>query len=258
MNKIAFHIVFLVFGFLPFSLCSAEAINIAVASNFRGPMESISKQFSEVTEHRLNVSYGSSGKLFAQIRHGAPYDIFLSADQDKPTRLVETNSAKPGNQFTYATGTLVLWSRDDRLLPEEGFTRIGKDNVKKIAIANPKLAPFGKAALEAIQRLEDYDNIAAKLVYGENVSQAFQFAFSGNAEYGLVSLSQVYVNSDTQNGYVWEVPQIMHGEIYQDAVLLKRGESKLGANEFMTYLQSEQVKDILQRFGYKPSRTKTN
>ncbi len=223
----------------------ADVIRVAVASNFSVPMKSIARDFEDQTGHQLILSYGSSGKFFAQIMNGAPYDVFLSADAVKPVKLEQQKRTVDGSRFTYALGTLVLWGKNIPL-EQLGPETLQREDVRKIAIANPRLAPYGAAAQEVLSRLSVYPELRSRLVMGENISQAYQFVDTGNAELGLVALSQI--SGREKVGY-WIVPSDMHKPIEQQAVLLKSGNQQ-AALALMQYLRSSRSREIIQQYGY--------
>lgn len=237
---------------------AAEAL-VAVASNFGAPARELASRFEQESGHTLKLAQGSSGKLFAQVRNGAPFDVFLSADQEFPARLVEQASAVKGSQFTYALGALALWSAsDNEVLSADSLSALASDSAAsapaKIAIANPRIAPYGLAAQQVMGSAAlpagAAERLAARIVYGENIAQAFQFVQTGNARMGFVALSQVLALTPQQRGAYWRVPSALHAPIRQDAVLLTRGENNLAARAFLHFLRGETAHAILQRYGY--------
>ncbi|WP_135076324.1 molybdate ABC transporter substrate-binding protein [Terasakiella sp. SH-1] len=210
----------------------AGSVHVAVASNFTAPMKEIAHVFEKETGHRVIVSFGSTGKLYAQILHGAPYEVFLAADQHRPRLAEEKGLAVQGTRFTYALGRLALVPQID--LKVEKFS--------KLAMANPKTAPYGQAAQATLQALGVYDQLKDKLIFGENIAQTYQFSQSSPQIVGLVALSQVKGQKD-----IWVVPEKLHQPIAQDAVLLK--ETTLG-KAFLAYLQGTQAKAIITHYGY--------
>ena len=227
-------------------LATADSINVAVASNFAPTMEVIKRGFELQSEHRLKLIKSSSGKLYAQIRNGAPFDLFLSADQERPQRLEEEGNIVPGSRRTYAVGRLVLWSRASSLAASADFLKDG-DNYQKIAIPNPRLAPYGAAAMEVLAGLNLLELVEAKLVFGENVAQAFQFAYSGAAEAGIVAYSQALTASEAGTGFYWLIPESLYQPIRQDMVLLT---DSLAARELEQFMNSDVVAGILRNSGY--------
>ncbi len=235
------------------ALCSpvvrAEQLTIAVASNFNGAMDALVSDFESSSEHKVNVSYGSSGRLYAQIVNGAPFQLFFSADQEKPEALEQAGHTVTGTRFTYATGALVLWSADpDFDLAEE--KSLLNQQINPLAIANPRLAPYGAAAMQVLQALGLEHEYSNKLVMGENINQAFQFINTGNARAGFVALSQVSENGIIQEGTGWIIPGELYDPIRQDAVLLKRGSGNPAALEFLEFMESDKAKAMIKSYGY--------
>ena len=234
---------------LPASQALADEVMVAVASNFIKPMQTIAKDFEAQTGHEVKVSYGSSGKLLAQISHGAPFDLFLSADTDKVTRLIKSDLAVSGTEFVYAQGRLVLWSNTTGLI--DGDSEILKHgDFKYIALADPKLAPYGEAARETLETLALYKQLKPRFVQGENISQTYQFVQTGNAQLGFVALSQVTNPDGSEQGSGWLVPTALHQPINQSAVLLKRGQDNPAATALLAFLRKNQTQVIIQSFGY--------
>lgn len=228
----------------------AETVSVAVASNFIKPMKALAEQFHQSTGHRANLSFGSSGKLYAQIVNGAPFEVFLSADQSKPITLEQQGLAVADSRFTYAQGTLILWSSQPGFI-ENNADRLQTADFKKLAIANPKLAPYGRAAVEVLERLKLTEKIAdSKIVLGQNIAQTYQFVSSGNAELGMVALSQVTDNGQMIRGSGWGIPKNLYSPIKQDALLLKSGEHNPAAKALVEYIRSERAKALINRFGY--------
>ncbi len=220
----------------------AAEVKVAAAANFTAPMKEIAQQFATDTGHRAIVSYGSTGKLYAQILNGAPFDVFLAADQDRPT-LIE-QKAIGSSRFTYATGRLVLWSSDPGLLDGTADSLRSPD-IQRLAIANPKIAPYGNGAMQIIGALQLTDALMPKLVRGDSIAQAYQFVVTGNAQAGFVAMSQV---ADDAKGSRWIPPQSMYDPIHQDAVLLRPGNT--AAEAFIAYLQGDNAKATIRRYGY--------
>lgn len=230
-----------------FNVCSAEKVHIAVASNFIPPMKQIAAQYQQYSDDKLLISYGSSGKLYAQITRGAPFEIFLSADTHKPDTLQKQGLVMQNSRFTYGIGILVLWSADKTLVTETPDLKTLPFN--KLAIANPRTAPYGLAAKQTLESLGVYKTIKPKLVQGENIAQTFTFAKTGNAQLGLVALSQCLQLDAEDQGSAWLIPQELHQPIKQDAVLLN-GASEAAA-QFYQFLQSETVRAIIAESGYR-------
>jgi molybdate transport system substrate-binding protein len=227
----------------------ADDILIAVAANFAAPMQDIARQFENQTGHSVKLSYGSSGKFYAQITHGAPFDMFFSADRAKPEALERDRKTVPDSRFTYAIGQLVLWSRDDDLIKASAeVLRNGQFN--KLALANPRLAPYGLAAQQTLEHLGLRSITEAKWVQGENIAQTYQFVSTGNAELGFVAGSQVLKQEKLVSGSAWLVPSELHAPILQDAVVLKIAENRPVVHEFIAYLKSPEGAAIIRRYGY--------
>jgi molybdate transport system substrate-binding protein len=227
---------------------------VAVAANFSGPMAKISEGFTAATGHVLKISSGASGKFYTQIASGAPFEVLLSADDETPKKLIAEGHAVAGSNFTYAIGKLVLWSAQPGYVDDHGAV-LSSGRFAHLAIANPKIAPYGRAAAEVIKARGLAAAITPKLVTAESIAQAYQFVLSGNAELGFVALSQVVVPGKPVQGSYWQVPTSLYGEIRQDAVLLKAGEKsgeKSGgaAKAFLAYLKSPAAKAVIQAHGY--------
>ncbi|MBV1880440.1 MAG: molybdate ABC transporter substrate-binding protein [Pseudomonadales bacterium] len=225
-------------------------ISVAVASNFTVPMKLIVQNFKKKTRLKVKLSFSSSGKLYAQIRNHAPYHLFLSADTTKPIALEEQFLTVKASRFTYAIGTLALWSPNPEFKIDDLATFHNLKN-NYIAIANPKIAPYGAAAVQVLKSLKLYDALNPKLIRADNVAQAFQFVSTHSAFAGFVSLSQLRVNNRFRKGFIWVVPQNKHSPIRQDAVLLLPGKSHKGAIQLMRYLQSVEAKKIMGGYGYR-------
>jgi molybdate transport system substrate-binding protein len=223
----------------------AEQTNVAVAANFTEASQEIAEVFKEKTGHEAILSFGSTGQFYTQITQDAPFEVFLAADQARPTKAVEEDFAVPGSQFTYAIGKSVLWSKDPNLVQGEQTLKDG--DFTKLAIANPETAPYGAAAVQAMQTLGVYDQLAPKIVQGNNIAQTYQFVETGNAELGFVALSQVV--NDTE-GSRWEVASDLYEPIKQDAVLLKKGADSEAAQAFLEFLQGPEAAAIIAKFGY--------
>nr|WP_010130429.1 molybdate ABC transporter substrate-binding protein [Microbulbifer agarilyticus] len=234
---------------------TAGEITVAVASNFAAPMREVATAFERATgEHRLRLAFGSSGKLYAQVYHGAPYDAFFSADQDKVERLIVRNLAIPDTRLTYAEGQLVLWSADSTLI-DTGSAVLTTDRFRKLAIANPKLAPYGVAAMQTLGALGLEEATRERRVVGENISQTYQFVASGNAQMGFIALSQIYRNGEILRGSAWRVPRALYQPIRQDAVLLRNKaasspEQKAASQAFWAFLHGPEARSIIASYGY--------
>jgi len=224
---------------------SARETNVAVAANFTDAAKQIAAAFKEKTGHNAILSFGSSGQFYTQITQDAPFQIFLSADDERPRKLVEEGLGVADSRFTYAIGRLVLWSRNPNLVKGEETLR--QAGFAKLAICNPAAAPYGAAAVETMQSLKLYDTLKPKFVEGANIAQAFQFVDTGNAEIGFVALSQI---SGNDSGSHWMVPQDLYKPIRQDAVLLKKGANNEAATAFMDFLKGPEARAIIEKFGY--------
>ncbi|WP_293268286.1 molybdate ABC transporter substrate-binding protein [Neptunomonas sp.] len=222
----------------------ADNIRIAVASNFTAAAKALAVSFTERTGHQVQVSSGSTGKLYIQIRQGAPFDLLLAADIERPQRL-HTEGYATNRPFIYATGQLVLWSRDLSNIVD-GIDILKSDSIKRLAIANAKTAPYGKAAQQVL------DNLMAtrrtwKLIRGDNIAQTYQFAASGNVDAAFVARAQTVLD---KRGYSWAVPQVLYNPIHQGAIILKHAANKPAANAFYRFLQSDEAKSVIQHYGY--------
>lgn len=229
----------------------AEQINVAVASNALAAIKVISLEFEKQTGHSVRVSSGSTGKLYAQIVHGAPYDIFLAANEREPSKLEQSHLIVPDSRFTYALGKLVVWSPDNTLLQSVDINKaLSSKSVMRIAIANPKIAPYGLAAKQTLQNLGAWDSSQIKLIRGENISQTYQYVVTGNAQIGFVAKSQINATTKHKGSY-WDVPEEFYAAIRQQAVLLSRAQHNAAAIQFIEFMKSTRVKDILiGQFGY--------
>ncbi len=230
----------------------AETASVAVAANFTAPMQVIAAKFEKETGHKIELAFGSSGKFFAQIKNGAPFQVFLSADDKKPKKLEEEGLTVPDSRFTYALGTLVLWSaKPDYVHTADAEQLLRQAAFEHLALASPKLAPYGAAAVDTMQSLGLLDALQPKFVLGENVSQTYQFIATGNAQLGFVALSQVIKDGKIAEGSGWIVPADLHSPIRQDAVLLAIGRDNSAAQALMDYLKSTQAAAIIQSYGYR-------
>ncbi len=227
----------------------ADEVNVAVAANFTAPMNAIAAEFAKDTGHQAKLAFGSSGKFYAQIKSGAPFQVFLSADDEKPAKLAQEGLAVPASRFTYAIGTLVLWSSQPALVDANGEV-LKKGKFNKLALANPKLAPYGQAAIEVLTGMGLLNQLTPKFVQGENIAQTYQFAMTGNAELGFVALSQVMKDGKIANGSAWIVPGKLHTPIRQDAVILETGKGNAAADALMKYLKSDKARAIIKSYGY--------
>jgi molybdate transport system substrate-binding protein len=230
-------------------LAQANAVQVAVAANFTAPMQKIAAQFEHDTGHQAVVAFGATGKLYAQIENGAPFEVLLAADAATPARLEQEGQTVRGTRFTYAIGKLVLWSARNGVVDPNGEV-LRKAGFAHLAIANPKTAPYGAAALDTLNRLHLYERLRPRLVQGENISQTQQFVSTGNAELGFVALSQVWRDGKFMGGSAWIVPAQLYGPIRQDAVILAKGAANPAARAFIDYLKSDKARAIVRSFGY--------
>ncbi len=233
---------------MPVSLHAAQA-SVAVAANFMAPMKRIAQDFERDTGHKLTLAFGATGQFYAQIRHGAPFAVLLSADDETPLKLEKEGLGVPGSRWTYAIGKLVLWSKKPGFVDAQGEV-LRQGGFEKIAMANPKLSPYGAAALQVLDHMGLRERTAAKMVQGSNITQTFQFVSSENAQLGFIALSQVFDNGKLKQGSAWLVPSAMHAPLQQDALLLNPGKDNAAAVAFLKYLQGDQAKAVIRAFGY--------
>lgn len=227
----------------------AAEVKVAVAANFAAPMQKIAVAFAQDTGHRAVISLGATGKFYAQISNGAPFELLLAADEETPARLAREGRAVAGTRHTYAIGRLVLWSRQPGQVDHAGAV-LRNGNFRRLALADPKLAPYGAAALQVINGLGLGAALAPKFVQGESIAQTYQFAATGNAELAFVALSQVWAEGRLKDGSAWVVPAALHTPIRQDAIVLNPGRDQPAAAALMDYLRSEKARAIIRSFGY--------
>lgn len=228
---------------------SAEEVQVAVAANFIAPMKIIAAEFAQTTGHQARLSFGATGKFYAQITNGAPFEVFLAADDKAPAKLAKAGQALAESRFTYALGGLVLWSAKPDLVSSEAFA-LKQGRYNKVSIANPRIAPYGAAALEVLTGLGLLEEVGPRLVQGENIAQAYQFVATGNADLGFIALSQVMEDGEITKGSAWVVPKEMHAPIRQDAIVLRKGKDNPAAKALMEFLQGERAAAIVRSFGY--------
>lgn len=226
----------------------ADEVQVAVAANFTAPMQKIAAAFEQDTGHKAVLAFGATGKFYAQIKNGAPFEVLLAADDETPLKLEKEGAAAAGSHFTYAIGKLVLWSPKAGVVDDKG-TVLKQGSFTHLALANPKTAPYGAAGLEVINKLGLSEALTPRIVQGENIAQTYQFIASGNAELGFVALSQVLKDGKIE-GSAWVVPPALYGEIRQDAVLLKSGEHKAAAEALLQYLKGDKAKAVIKAYGY--------
>ena len=231
------------------TLARADVVQVAVAANFTAPARALAEVFARTTGHEARLSFGATGAFYTQIKNGAPFDVLLAADDERPARLEKEGDTVAGSRFTYATGQLVLWSAKPGFVDDQGAVLKG-GHFGKIAIANPKNAPYGAAAVEAMEKLGLAATLQPKLVTGESIGQTFNFIATGNAELGFVALAQVLEGGKLKSGSMWVVPAQYHAPIIQDAVILNRAASNPAAKAWMELLKTPQSKALIRRYGY--------
>lgn len=228
----------------------AGEVQVAVAANFTAPMQAIAAEFEKDTGHRALLAFGATGKFYAQIHNGAPFEVLLAADDSTPRKLEEEGAAVPGSRFTYAIGTLVLWSPKEGYVDAQGAVLKGGE-FRHLALANPKTAPYGVAALATLERLGIAgEALKGRMVLGENITQTHQFVASGNAELGFIALSQVYKDGRITGGSAWVVPASYHEPIRQDALILARGKDNPAAAALVDYLKGPKATALIRAYGY--------
>ena len=227
----------------------ANDVQVAVAANFTAPMQKIAAEFAKDTGHKAVLAFGATGKFYAQIVNGAPFEVLLAADDATPARLETEHRTVPGTRFTYAIGKLALWSAKEGVVDNQGQV-LKTGDYAHLAIANPKTAPYGAAAIETLAKLNLLDRVQGKLVQGENIAQAYQFVSTGNAPLGFVALAQVYRDGRFTSGSGWIVPAILHAPIRQDAVILAKGSANPAAQALEAYLKSDKVRGLIRSYGY--------
>jgi len=227
----------------------AGEVQVAVAANFTAPMQAIARQFEQDTGHKAVAALGATGQFYAQIKNGAPFDVFLAADDVRPARLEAERQTVPGSRFTYATGSLALWSAQPGYVDGQGAV-LKQNAFRHLAIANPKAAPYGLAATQVLDKLGLAAAVKPKIVQGQSIAQTQQFVASGNAELGFVALSQVYKDGQLSAGSAWLVPGELHDPIKQDAVILAKGKDNPAAQAFVDYLKSPKAAAIIKSYGY--------
>lgn len=227
----------------------AAQVQVAVDDNFAGPIQALAAEFQRTTNHTLVVSAGSTGKLFTQIQQGAPFDVFLSADAETPARLTSEGLALENTRFTYAIGRLVLWSAQAGLVDPQA-TVLGADSTSRMAVADPRMAPYGAAAMQTMARRGVAARWTGRIVLGESVGQAYQLVASKNAALGFVALSQIMRDGKVESGSHWIVPSTFHTPLRQEVVLLRKGASNDGAKAFLKFLAGDSARAIMRGYGY--------
>jgi molybdate transport system substrate-binding protein len=249
MIKITAQLSCLMLASLLSSNTVAAEVLVAVAANFTAPMQKIAAVFEQDTGHKAVLSFGATGNFYAQIKNGGPFQILLSADDETPLQLEREAWGVPGSRFTYATGKLVLWSKQPGLVDDKAHV-LKTGAFQRIAMANPKLAPYGIAALESLTQMGLLHVLQPKIVQGDNIAQTYQFVSTENAQLGFVALSQVYADGQITRGSAWLVPSSFYSPLKQDALLLNAGKNNPAANALLNYLKGEKAKAIIRSFGY--------
>ncbi|CAI8906800.1 Tungstate/molybdate/chromate-binding protein ModA [Pseudomonas sp. IT-P258] len=232
-----------------FGSAQADEVQVAVASNFTAPIQAIAADFEKDTGHKLVASFGATGQFYTQIKNGAPFEVFLSADDSTPKKLEAEGDSVKGSRFTYAVGTLALWSAKEGYVDAKGDV-LKKNAYQHLSIANPKAAPYGLAATQVLAKEGLTDKVKDKIVEGQNISQAYQFISTGNAELGFVALSQIYKDGKISSGSAWIVPASLHDPIKQDAVILNKGKDNPAAKALVDYLKGPKAAAVIKSYGY--------
>lgn len=231
------------------SVAHADEVQVAVAANFTAPIQAIAADFEKDTGHKLVASYGATGQFYTQIKNGAPFEVLLAADDTTPAKLEKEGDTVSGSRFTYAVGTLALWSAKEGYVDAKGEV-LKANQYQHLSIANPKAAPYGLAATEVLAKLKLTEATQAKIVEGQNISQAYQFVSTGNAELGFVALSQIYKDGKVTSGSAWIVPNDLYSPIKQDAVVLTKGKDNAAAKALMEYLKGPKAAAVIKSYGY--------
>lgn len=234
---------------LVFGSAHADEVQVAVAANFTAPIQALAASFEQDTGHKLVASYGATGQFYTQIKNGAPFEVFLSADDSTPQKLDNEGDTVKGSRFTYAVGTLALWSPQAGYVDANGEV-LKRNQFKHLSIANPKAAPYGLAATQVLAKQGLSDQVKDKLVEGQNITQAYQFVSTGNAELGFVALSQIYKDGKVTRGSAWIVPAALHDPIKQDAVILNKGKDSAAAKALVEYLKGPKAAAVIKSYGY--------
>ena len=245
------HAICIILGLLPGLVLANDVVTIAVASNFASTGADLAAAYTEETGVEVRLSPGSTGKLYAQILHGAPYDIFLAADEQRPLLLEKRGYSVPGSRVTYAMGSLVLWSRDERLRGEDCYAVLRQGNYDHVALANPKTAPYGAAAQQFLVADNLWGSVSPRAVYGENISQTLQFVASGNANLGFIAHAQTTTAGLPAATCSWPVPETRHAPIRQQLVLLTRATKNSAARRFLEFLKTGKAREIVRQHGYR-------
>ncbi|WP_458131783.1 molybdate ABC transporter substrate-binding protein [Pseudomonas sp. R3-41] len=243
------HFAPLLFPLMTIGAVQAAEVQVAVAANFTAPIQAIAADFEKDTGHKLVAAYGATGQFYTQIKNGAPFEVFLAADDTTPARLESEGDTVKGSRFTYAIGTLALWSAKAGYVDNKGQV-LQHGDFQHLSIANPKTAPYGLAATQVLDKLGLNAQVKGKRVEGQNITQAYQFVSTGNAELGFVALSQVYKDGKVTSGSAWIVPADLHDPIKQDAVILDKGRDNPAAAALVDYLKGPKAAAIIQTYGY--------
>jgi molybdate transport system substrate-binding protein len=228
-----------------------QEISVAAAADLKFAMSDVAAQYEKQTGHKVNVTYGSSGNFFSQLQNGAPFDLFFSADIDYARKLDAAGLAEPGTLYLYAIGRIIMWTPSDSKVDvaTQGWKALLDESVQKIAIANPAHAPYGRAAVAAMQKAGIYDQVKSKLVYGDNISQAAQFVQSGSAQAGIVALS-LAISTAMKDGKRWDIPENMHPPLEQAAILMKSAKNKEAARAFLDFVKTDNARATLTKYGF--------
>ena len=237
------------FTLITFNSAWADDVQVAVAANFTAPIQAIAKDFEKDTGHKLVAAFGATGQFYAQIKNGAPFEVFLAADDRTPAKLESEGATVKGSRFTYAVGTLALWSAKPGYVDSKGEV-LKKNEFQHLSIANPKAAPYGLAATQVLDKLKLTEATKGKIVEGQNITQAFQFVSTGNAELGFVALSQIFQDGKVTSGSAWIVPSELHDPIRQDAVILEKGKDNPAAKALVEYLKGPKAAAVIKSYGY--------
>ncbi|MGV8917882.1 MAG: molybdate ABC transporter substrate-binding protein [Pseudomonas sp.] len=227
----------------------ADEVQVAVAANFTAPIQAIAKDFEKDTGHKLVAAFGATGQFYTQIKNGAPFEVFLAADDTTPAKLEKEGETVPGSRFTYATGKLALWSAKEGYVDDKGAV-LKANQFQHLSIADPKAAPYGLAATQVLEKLKLTEATKDKIVTGQNITQAYQFVSTGNAELGFVALSQIYKDGKVTSGSAWLVPANLHDPIKQDAVILNKGKDNAAAKALVEYLKGPKAAAVIKSYGY--------
>lgn len=230
-------------------LARGGEVSVAVAANFTAPMQKIAAAFEQATGHKAVLSFGSTGRFYAQVKNGAPFQVLLSADDETPLRLEKEGLAVAGTRFTYATGRLVLWSPAPGAVDDKGEV-LRRPDTGRVAVADPRVAPYGAAAMETLNKMGLAQSLAPRLVQGESIAQAHQFVASGNAAMGFMALAQVMVDGRIGKGSAWLVPASLHTPIRQDAILLATGRDNPAAAALLAFMKRDAARAIIRAHGY--------